>query len=63
MSIILPPGTPAASGNAIGAASRPRWSFGRLLSRAIVILIGLVVGYLIGGIIGVLAGWVEIQIC
>jgi hypothetical protein len=62
MSIISPPGAPPASRNADGDTARSQWSFGRFLSRAIVILIGIAVGCLIGVFIGLLTGWIEIQI-
>jgi uncharacterized membrane protein YcjF (UPF0283 family) len=63
MSIISPPGAPPASRNAVSAAARSRWSFGRVLSRAIVILIGIAVGCVIGVFIGLLTGLIEIQLC
>ena len=63
MSLISPPRAPRASSNAIGAVARSQWSVGRLLSRAIVIVIGIALGCLIGVFIGLLTGWIEIQIC
>jgi hypothetical protein len=62
MSIISPPDAPPASGNAVGA-SRSQWSFARLFSRAIVILIGIAVGWVIAVFIGLATGWIEIQLC
>jgi hypothetical protein len=63
MSIISSHEAPPASGNAIGAAARSRWSFGTFLARALVILIGIAVGWLIAVFIGLATGWIEIQIC
>ncbi|HSZ59276.1 MAG TPA: hypothetical protein VK797_26780 [Tepidisphaeraceae bacterium] len=62
MSITSPPGVPPASTNVLDYAARSRWPLGGLLSRVIVILIGIVVGCLIGVFIGLLTGWIEIQI-
>ena len=62
MSIISPPGATPASRNAIGDAVRSQRSFGRLLSRAIMVLIGIAAGSLIAVFIGLLTGWIEIQI-
>lgn len=62
MSIISPPGAPPASSNGIEVGARSQWSFGGLLSRAIVVLVGIAAGCLIGVFIGLLTGWIEIQI-
>jgi NhaP-type Na+/H+ or K+/H+ antiporter len=63
MSTISPPVAPPVSRNSIDAPARSQWSFGRLLSRAIVILMGIAVGCFIGVFIGLLTGWIEIQLC
>lgn len=62
MSIISPLGAPPARRNAVGPGTRSQWSFARLLSRAIVILIGIAAGCLIGAFVALLMGWIEIQI-
>jgi ABC-type nitrate/sulfonate/bicarbonate transport system permease component len=63
MNLVSTLATPPASRNVIGTAAGSQWSFGRLLSRAIVTLIGIAVGCFIGLFIGLLTGWIEIQLC
>ena len=60
MSVLLPPGAPPASGNAIGAPAGSEWTSGALLSRAVIILIGIAVGCVFGFVIGLFTGWIEI---
>ena len=60
MSIISTPDAQPASRNGIDYAARPQWSVGRVLSRAIVVLIGVVVGFFIAIFIGLATGWIDI---
>ena len=62
MSIISPPDAPHASRTTDSASAGSQWSFGRLLSRAFVILIGIAVGFVIAVLIGLVTGWIEIPI-
>jgi len=43
------------------ASPRPPWSFGKMLSRAVVILIGIAAGCFIAIFVGLLNGWIEIH--
>ena len=61
MSILSPPEALPAAEDSISAAAHSQWSFGRLLARAIVILIGMAVGCFIGVFIGLLTGLIEIR--
>jgi len=61
MSVHLPPETPPALSYATGAAARSQWSFGKVLSRTIVVAIGIAVGFFIAIFIGLVTGWIEIR--
>jgi ABC-type dipeptide/oligopeptide/nickel transport system permease subunit len=63
MIVISPFGALPASSKANGTDADSRWSIGKLILSAIVVLMGIGVGSIIGVFIGLATGWIDIPIC